>query len=114
MAAQPEPVQGTPGWLRAVPWLLALAGLLIPLVGTGFQAWPIVLVWLGVLALGWLVGGALLPRRWQRIAVAILLLPVLVLLAFEGGWWLIPADLAWLAIEVADTRPDRIPMRRDA
>ncbi len=114
MAAQPEPMHGTQGWLRAVPWLLALAGLGIPLVGTGFQVWPIVLVWLGVLALGWLVGGALLPRRSQRIAAAILLLPVLVLLAFEGGWWLIPADLAWLAIEVADdeARPDPDAPRR--
>ena len=27
-------------------------------------------------------------------------LPILVLLAFEGGWWLIPADVAWLAIEL--------------
>jgi len=24
---------------------------------------------------------------------------------FEGGWWLIPADLAWLAIEIADHGP---------
>jgi hypothetical protein len=114
MAAQPEPVHGTQGWLRAVPWLVALAGLLIPLIGTGFQVWPIVLVWLIVLALGWLFGGPLLPTRSHRIAAAILLLPVLVLLAFEGGWWLIPADLAWLAIEVADRRPERVPIRRHA
>jgi hypothetical protein len=114
MAAQPEPVHGTQGWLRAVPWLVALAGLLIPLIGTGFQVWPIVLVWLIVLALGWLFGGPLLPRRSHRIAAAILLLPALVLLAFEGGWWLIPADLAWLAIEVADRRPERVPIRRHA
>jgi hypothetical protein len=25
-------------------------------------------------------------------------------LAWEGGWWLIPADLAWLTITVADRR----------
>jgi hypothetical protein len=23
-------------------------------------------------------------------------------LAWEGGWWLIPADLAWLVIELTD------------
>jgi hypothetical protein len=101
-------------WLRAVPWLLALAGLLIPLVGTGFQVWPLVLVWLVVLGMAWPLGAPMLPTRWLRIVAALVLLPVLFLLAFEGGWWLIPADLAWLAIEVADTRPDRLPAQGGA
>jgi hypothetical protein len=88
--------------LRAVPWLIALACLVVPLVGTGFVVWPVVLVWLVVLASLRLFGGGLVPTRRQRIVAALLALPVLFVLAFEGGWWLIPADLAWLAIEVMD------------
>jgi hypothetical protein len=109
MSGAREMATGPRRWLRAVPWLLALAGLLIPLVGSGFQVWPIVLVWLVVLGMSWLLGAPMLPTRRSRIVAAVVLLPVLFVLAFEGGWWLIPADLAWLAIEVADTRPDRSP-----
>ena len=32
------------------------------------------------------------------------LLPVLLVLGFVGGWYLIPADVAWLLIEYADRR----------
>jgi hypothetical protein len=88
--------------VRAVPWLLALAGLAIPLVGSHFVVWPFVAVWLVTLALLWIFGRPALPRRRSlRIALAAGTLPLLFLAAFEGGWWLIPADVAWLAIEVA-------------
>jgi hypothetical protein len=89
--------------LHSVPWLLAVTGLAIPLVATGFVIWPLVAVWLAILALIWSIGRAgLVPDRTSRVALAIGLLPVLFLLAFEGGWWLIPADLAWLVIELAN------------
>jgi hypothetical protein len=94
--------------IRIVPWTLVIAGLLIPLVGSSFEIWPLVLIWSAVLALVWLVGGAMVPSRTARIVVGIMLLPLLFLLAFEGGWWLIPADLAWLAIEVADRGPRQL------
>lgn len=97
---------------RTVPWLLALAGLVIPLVGSGFVIWPLVLAWLVVLALVWLFGAAVAPTRSHRIGAALLLLPVLVVLAWEGGWWLIPADLAWLAMEVVDRSPRHLPGHR--
>ena len=89
-------------WVRSIPWLLALLGLAIPLVGTGFVVWPVVAIWLVVLGFVWLFGRHLLMTRTQRIITALVALPVLFLLAFEGGWWLIPADLAWLAIEILD------------
>jgi hypothetical protein len=96
---------GRPGtWLnvRTVPWLLALAGLAIPLVGSGFMVWPFVAVWLVTLALLWIFGRPALPkRRPLRIALAVGTLPLLFVAAWEGGWWLIPANVAWLAIEVA-------------
>jgi hypothetical protein len=93
--------------LRTVPWLLAFGGLLIPLVASAFVTWPIAVAWLAILLPVWLFGGKLVPTRAHRIAAALVLLPVLVVLAFEGGWWLIPADLAWLAIEIADRSPVR-------
>ena len=35
-------------------------------------------------------------------------------LAWEGGWWLVPAGLAWLAIELADQTPRQVPDRTPA
>ena len=89
--------------VRSIPWLLALVGLAIPLVATGFVIWPLVALWLAILALVWSLGRAGLARdRTLRVTLAVGLLPVLFLLAFEGGWWLIPADIAWLVIELVD------------
>ena len=94
--------------VRVVPWILALAGLAFPLVGTGFAVWPFTVGWLIALVVGWLLGAPMLPTRAHRIAAALVLLPILVALAWEGGWWLIPADIAWLVIEVADREPRRV------
>jgi hypothetical protein len=92
--------------VRSVPWILAPAGLAIPLVASGFVVWPLIAVWLAVLALIWSIGRAgLVAGRANHLAVAIGLLPLLFLLAFEGGLFLIPADIAWLVIELADRRP---------
>jgi hypothetical protein len=89
--------------VRSIPWLLALTGLAIPLVGSGFVIWPLVALWLAILALVWSLGRAGLARdRSLRLTLAVGLLPVLFLLAWEGGWCLIPADIAWLVIELAD------------
>jgi hypothetical protein len=99
------------GWFRSVPWLLALLGLAIPLVGSGFVVWQIVALWLAFLGFAWLFGRHLLTTRAQRIITALVALPVLILpLAWWGGWWLIPADLAWLAIEILD-RPRESAIR---
>ena len=90
---------------RFLPWILALAGLAIPLVVSGFVVWPLIVVWLAVLALIGSIGRAgRVPGRANHVAVAIGLLPLLCLLAFEGGLFLIPADIAWLVIELADRR----------
>lgn len=43
-------------WVRAVPWLLALVGLAIPLVGSAFAVGLVVSGWLVVLASLWLFG----------------------------------------------------------
>ena len=93
--------------LRIVPWIVAVAGLAILLVVTGFRVWVIVGMWLLVLFVAWLTGRAVRFTRGQRIGASLVLLPLLFLLAFEGGWWLIPADLAWLAVELIDRRQGR-------
>jgi TctA family transporter len=91
--------------VRNIPWLLALAALALLLVVTGLRVWLLVLIWLLALALLWGWSHSVKTTRRSRIVGALVLLPVLFLLAFEGGWWLIPADLAWLAMELVDRRP---------
>jgi len=89
--------------VRFMPWLLALTGLAILLVAGGFVVWPLIALWLAILALVWSLGRAgLAPGRGLRVTLAIGLLPVLFLLAFEGGWYLVPADIAWLVIAFTD------------
>jgi hypothetical protein len=86
--------------VRNVPWILALLALATFLVVSGFKLWLLVGLWLLVLVAAWLTGRVVLVSRGPRIVVALILLPILFLLAFEGGWYLIPADVAWLVIEV--------------
>jgi hypothetical protein len=69
--------------LGTVPWLLALAGIVVPLAGSGFVTWPISLGWLGALVRVWMGGGPVVPTRSHRIGAALLLLLVLVVLG--GG-----------------------------
>jgi hypothetical protein len=88
--------------VRAVPWLLALVGLAIPMIGSGFIGWPLVALWLAILAVVWIVGRRDPGTRELRMTTAVVTLPFLFLLGWEGGWWLIPADLAWLVIEFVD------------
>jgi hypothetical protein len=89
--------------IRTIPWLLAIAGLVIALFGSGFAGWWIALAWFAVLGVAWAVGGALVWTPLARIVVTIVMLPILLVpLAWYGGWWLIPADLAWLALELTD------------
>ena len=89
--------------VRAVPWILALLGLAFPLVTIGFPVWPLVAVWLILVGVLWFIGRFVLPRdRLLRVGLGVAVLPVLFLTFWEGGWWLIPADLAWLVIEWRD------------
>jgi hypothetical protein len=90
--------------VRTIPWLVALVALGTLLVVSGFRVWPVVLVWLVALAVLWAWSRRVKTTRTTRIVTSLVLLPVLFLLAFEGGWWLIPADLAWVVIELLAPR----------
>lgn len=70
----------------------------------GFSTWPLAAVWLAILA-ALRVFGRLPADRFERIALAVATLPMLFLAAFEGGWYLLPAAVAWLLVEIAGRPP---------
>ena len=83
---------------------LAVAGLGIPWLASGFAGWPYVLLWGILLIVPWIVTREQPAGRRERMKLPAFLLPVLFLLGFVGGWYLIPADIAWLLIEFTDRR----------
>ena len=98
--------------IRTVPWLIAVAGLGVPLLAGGFAGWPYVVLWGILLAMPWIVAREQSATRRERMKLPAFLLPVLFLLGFVGGWYLIPADVAWLLIEFGDRDgTDGVPRR---
>ena len=90
--------------IRTIPWCLAAAGLGIPMLAGGFAGWPYVLMWAILLIVPWIVTRDQSESRRERLVLPTFLLPVLLVLGFLGGWYLIPADVAWLLIEFGDKR----------
>ena len=90
--------------IRTIPWLVAAVSLGIPLLAGGFAVWPYVVLWGMLLIVPWIVTREQPASRRERLVVPMFMLPVLLLLGFLGGWYLIPADVAWLLIEFTDTR----------
>jgi hypothetical protein len=88
--------------IRTVPWFIAAASLGIPLLAGGFAGWPYVVLWGILLSVPWIVTQEQPASRRERMKLPAFLLPVLFLLGFVRGWYLIPADAAWLLIEFAD------------
>ena len=84
--------------IQRVPWLLAVVGLAIPMVGSGFIGWPFVVGWLVVLMLVYLFKPLRDADRTTRIVTGIAVMIVLALLSTLGGLYLIPAVLACLVL----------------
>lgn len=87
--------------IRAVPWLLAVIGLAVPLVGGDGAGWVYVMGWLVVLAAIRLLrplGQA--DRRERIVAPAVVAVALVAPGIVVGGFYLVPAALAWLVIEV--------------
>ena len=99
--------------IRTIPWLIAAAGLGIPLLAGGFAGWPYVVLWGILLMVPWIVTREQPASRRERMKLPAFLLPVLFVFGLPlGGWYLIPADVAWLLIEYADGRgTDGMPRR---
>jgi hypothetical protein len=94
--------------IRALPWVLALVGLAVPMLGSGFIGWPFVAGWLVILALLWWIepmGGA---DRTARLAAGAAAVVLLVALGTLGGFYLVPAAIAWLALVAAEESPHRV------
>ena len=82
----------------SLPWVLALVGLAVPIVGSGFIGWRFVVGWLVLVLVIWRVrplGGA---DRTARLAVGVFVVGVLALLSTLGGFYLVPAVLVWLVL----------------
>jgi hypothetical protein len=71
--------------------LSALGGLLILTLG-GPEGWPIVVGWLAASVLVGLVWQAMAPSL--RLALALVLLPLCILLTWEGGLFFVPSAIA--------------------
>ena len=84
--------------IQRMPWLLAVVGLAIPMIGSGFIGWPFVVGWLVVLVLVYLFRPLRDADRPTRLVTGIAVVIALALLGTVGGWYLIPAVLAWLVL----------------
>jgi len=89
---------------RILPWVLALAGLATLLILSRMTVWVVVAVWAAGLIFVWVVGRRLKLTSGLRMISAIVALPALFLLVWEGGWFLIPADVAWLLVEFTNRK----------
>jgi hypothetical protein len=94
--------------IELIPAALAVAGLTIPLVGSGWVVWPLTTVWAVIVILFavWRIRFGLRSRT--SVAVLVIALPILFLAGWEGGWWMIPVAVAQLVIDarVGDRRPE--------
>ena len=90
--------------IRTIPWLIAAAGLGVPLLAGGLAGWPYVVLLGILLSVPWIVTREQPASRRERMKLPAFLLPVLFVFGFLGGWYLIPADIAWLLIEFTDRR----------
>jgi len=91
--------------LWSLPWAVALVGLAVPMIGSGFIGWPFVVGWLVLMLVIWWVRPLGGTDRTARLAVGVFVVGVLALLGTLGGLYLIPAVLAWLVL--AATEPAR-------
>jgi hypothetical protein len=86
--------------IRILPWILALIGLAIPMIGSGFISWPFALGWLAVLVAIWLVRPVDGVDSFTRRSLALGAVLILLITGSMGGWYLLPALVAWLGIDL--------------
>jgi hypothetical protein len=78
-------------WVSALPWVLAVAGLAVPMIGSGFIGWPFVVGWLFLLLLLRWIRPLADADSASRIVGGIGALLSLALLSTIGGFYLMPA-----------------------
>ena len=95
-------------WSRLIwysPLVLALIGLAVPMIGSGFIGWPFVVGWLMVIAVIWWVRPLVGADRTTRLGAGALTLGCLALLSTLGGFYLIPSVVVWIVLVA--TNPPR-------
>jgi hypothetical protein len=93
----------------ALPWALAVIGLAVPMVGSGFIGWPFVVGWLVVLTVLWWIRPLRGADRTTRIVCGVSALLALALLLSLGGFYLMPAVIAWLALGAVEGGSSALP-----
>ncbi len=95
------------GRVELIPAALAVAGLGIQLVGSGWIVWQLTIVWVVILVSFAVLRIKFGLRGRPSVGVLVIALPVLFLTAWEGGWGVIPAAVAQLVIDarMGDRRP---------
>jgi hypothetical protein len=83
----------------AIPGLLAVIGLAVPLVATRGAFWPLSLAWVVAIVVLIAARKTIASSRSARVAVAAVVVVACPILTFEGGLFLLPAALALLVIE---------------
>jgi hypothetical protein len=97
-------VTPTSALISALPWALAVAGLALPMIGSGFIGWPFAAVWLVVLLVLWWARPLAHADRATRVVGGLAAVFALALLGTFGGFYLVPAVIAWLALVIAGSR----------
>jgi hypothetical protein len=96
---------------QALPWALALVGLAVPMVGSGFIGWPFVVAWLVILILVHLVRPLRDADHVTCVVTGIATLITLALLSTLGGLYLMPAVFVWMALGIDRSEPGHEPGR---
>jgi hypothetical protein len=92
--------------LSLLPWVLALVGLAVPMIGSGFIGWPFVVGWLVLLVLLWWIRPLADADRASQIVTGIGALLALALLSTFGGFYLMPAVIVWLILVARRHEPE--------
>ena len=93
--------------LGVLPIGLVILGISVPLVGTSFAVWEWAVTAAVVVGLVIVLARLLHPAPATRVFAGLVALPLLFLLAFEGGWYFIPAVLTKMAIDVRAAQTER-------
>jgi len=84
--------------------MLAVIGLAAPMIGSGFIGWPFAVGWLVLLLLIWWVRPLDGADRTTRIGSGIGAVFLLAMPGTVGGFYLVPAVIAWLILARAGRR----------
>ena len=105
---QDEAVSRRRRYLWSLPWLLAMIGLAVPMIGGRFIGWPFVAGWFVLLVfVRWLRPSGVASRA-ARLGAGVLLIGLLALLGTVGGFYLVPSVVAWMALVAWERDPNTV------